>query len=409
MPVPPSRMHIRSTTRAAYQALPARAPALEPDSVHDDVDAFFTSLGRELSRLRAESGLGLGRLEDAAALLRVYRDLRGSLPLDERVVPVTAQLDRLLATQRDPAPPDPEPARDEPAAPASTSGPLAILYGPHAPGAAERAYAAVRPNLGDEPPVAVLPLTSVLPAPGNDLLVYGAATTSCTATDVQGDLEDHLTAAEESAVDLATDVSGVAVAAAEFHLACGAAPVAPEVVARLLAARAVARWVAGEPEAAGRLWREAFLVDPDRAVDGSLSPTVTALQLGAKSRAAEEPVRGRIDLALPTGWAAWVDGTAIDTDHADVPKGRRVVRLVGLDGEAAGAIVTVAGGHALVTTSLGLREAVESATTPEPVLRWLAGPVEEAAKREGAAAALVVGLAGDSPLVRRYEGGAGWS
>ena len=353
--------------------------------------------------VRALALKGLGRLEDAAALLRAYKDLRGTLPADERVAPAMAELERLLAAQRDAAPADPQPSASTP-----TTGPLVLFYAPDRPGAAEDAFAAAGPFLGDAPPVAVLPLRTILPAPGEGLLTYGAPATHCGAADVQGEIEEHLAAAELAAVELDPTASDTAAAAAELHIACAGSPLGrPEVVARLLAARAAARWVAGEPEVAGRLWGEAFNVDPERAVDASLSPTATALQLSAKSRVGQEPLRGRIDFVLPTGWGAWVDGRAVDGEVAVVARGRRLVRVLGPDGGAAGAIVTVAERAVLAATAVGLLQAAESPAPSEPVLRWLTAPVGESVRQAGAVAGLVVNLEAEPPSVRRFEG-ASW-
>lgn len=350
--------------------------------------------------VRALALRGLGRLEDASALLRAYKDLRGALPADDRVAPAIEELERLLAAQREPAP-----ANAAPSIPTSTTGPLVLLYSPDRPGAAEDAFAAASPFLGDGAPLAVLPLKTILPAPAQDLLIYGAPVTHCTRADVHGELEAHLAAAELAAVELDPAASDGATAAAELHLACGASPVGPVVVARLLAARARARWVAGEPERAGRLWEQAFRIHPDRGVDASLSPTATALQLAAKSQVDREPVRGRIDLVLQSGWGAWIDGRAVEGDVAVVARGRRLVRVLGPNGEAAGAIITVAEGAVLAATAPGLALAAESPAPPESVLRWLTAPIDEAVRREGAVAGLVVNLEADPAAVRRFEGG----
>ena len=349
--------------------------------------------------VRALALKGLGRLEDAAGLLRAYRDLRGTLPLDERVAPAMAELERLIAADRDPDPADAPPATDDP------GGPLALLYGPERPGAAEDAWAAAAPFMGNAPPVAVIPIRSALPAPGEGLLTYGASSTTCPPTLPEGDLDEHLGRAERANEELETADADTALAAAELHLVCGAAPSGLDAVARLLAAQATARWFAGEPEVATRLWREVFLSDPERPVDSTLAPTATALQLTAKTRAADEVVRGQLDFALPPGWSAWVDGHAVEDAHIDLPRGRRLVRVIGPDGQAEGAIVTVAEGPVLVTTAEGLRAAVDSPSTPSAVLRAIAPPVEEAARREGAGGAVVVNLAADPIVVRRVQDG----
>jgi len=353
--------------------------------------------------VRALALKGLGRLEDAAALLRAYKDLRGTLPADERVAPALIELERLLAAQSGPAGAHPPPSVSvEPAA-----GPVILFYAPDRPSAAEDAWAAANPFLGDAPPVAVLPLKTILPAPGEGLLTFGAPATHCSGGDLQGELEEQLAAAELAAEEMDPEASDAATANAELHLACGGTPVGPAVVARLLAARAAGRWVAGEPEVAGRLWSQAFTIEPERAVDASLSPTATALQLSAKSRADQEPVRGRIDFVLPAGWGAWIDGRAVEVPVAAVPRGRRLVRVMGPNGEAAGAVLTVAEGTVLATTADGLLRAAESPAPGDVVLRWLTAPIEDFVGRNGAVAGLVVNLEAEPASVRRFEAG-GW-
>lgn len=392
-----------SSEEEAQRQLELAEQDLDDDNYERAATAAASALRLDPGRLdalvvRALALRGLGRLEDAAGLLRAYRDLRGSLPHDERVGPAMADLERLLAAQREPAAPEPPPT------PGKASGPLALLYGPERPGAAEDAWAAAGPFLGDAPPVAVIPLRSVLPAPGQGLLAYGATSTACPAALPEGTAEEHIAAATKAVVELEVEAADIAIAAAELHLACGTAPAGPDQVARLLAVQAAARWFAGEPERATGLWQQVFVTDPQREVDASIAPTATALQLTAKTRAADEPVRGQLDLALPAGWAAWVDGRAVDADHVVVPRGRRLVRVLDRDGEAWGTIVTVAEGQALVATAEGLREAIESPAPPAAILRALAPPVEDAARREGATGALVVNLL-DPVVVHRVEGG----
>ena len=349
--------------------------------------------------VRALALKGLGRLDDAVGLLRAYRDLRGTLPLDERVAPALAELERLMVVEREPDPvDDPQPVE-------TPTGPVALLYGPEQPGAAEDAWAAAGPFLGGVPPVAVIPIRSALPAPGEGLLTFGASSSGCQAALPEGELEELLEKAERANEELEIETADSAVAAAELHLACGSTPAGADVVARLLAARAATRWFAGEPEVATRLWRQVFQVAPDRPVDSTLAPTATAMQLTAKTRAGEEAVQGRVDFALPAGWSAWVDGAAVEAGHAEVPRGRRLVRVIGPGGEGDGAVVTVAEGPVLVATAEGLREAVETTATPAPVLRALAPPIEEAARREGGEGAVVVNLATDPVVVRRVQDG----
>lgn len=349
--------------------------------------------------VRALALKGLGRLEDAVSLLRAYRDLRGTLPLDERVAPALAELERLLAAAREPPPVDPAPP-DE-----ASSGPVALLYGPDGPGAAEDAWTAAQPYLGDAPPVAVIPVRSALPAPGEGLITFGASSSPCPPSLPDGDLDELLDSAERANVELDPETADAAVAAAELHLVCGSTPAGPDTVARLLAAAASTRWFAGEPEVATRLWRQVFQVDPDRPVDSTLAPTATALQLTAKTRAADAVMEGRLDFALPTGWSAWVDGVAIAESPVELPRGRRLVRVLGPDGQGDGAVITIAEGPVLVTTAEGIRGAVEGPTPSDAVLRAVAPGLEEAARREGADGAVVVNLSSDPAAVSRVQGG----
>lgn len=53
--------------------------------------------------VRALALEGLGKTQDAAGLLRAYRDLRGSLPLDERVEPALARLEEPAEPPEDPS------------------------------------------------------------------------------------------------------------------------------------------------------------------------------------------------------------------------------------------------------------------------------------------------------------------
>ena len=347
---------------------------------------------------RALALKGMGQLEDARALLRAYTDLRGTLPVDDRVAPALAELDRMLAANAV------EPAEDPGLPPpVERAGPVALLHTPDRPGAAEDAWAAAAPFLADTPPVAVLPLRTVLPAPGDSLLVFGASSTACPASLPAGGIEEQLLAAEAAAADFDAAAADIAIATAELHSACGDEPAGPEVIARLVAAQAASHWFTGEPELAARLWTTAFRLDPTRPVESSLAPTATAMQLGAKQRAGSEPVRGRVDFELEEGWSAWVDGRAVDNEGVLVPRGRRIVRVVGPEGESKGVIVAVADASVLVTTAVALTTAVGAEPVPPPVLSWLAALVEEAAQREGAVAAIVVNLNADPAVVRRVQ------
>ena len=340
---------------------------------------------------------GLGRLDDAAALLRAYRDLRGTLPLDERVEPALQEIAQFLVVDRQAAE-QPEP---EPEAPATLDGPVAVVYGPEDDErAAERAYAAARPFLGDEPASSILPLAMLLPR-GADLVVLGAST-PCTDVPLEGALEEHLGDAEAAVTELEPEAADQAAGAAEMHLACGEASVQLWHVAQLLAVRAATRWVAGEPEGASRLWQELFALQPDRVVDSSLAPAAQALQLDAKMRAAEEPAQADLQLVVPEGWMLQVDGR--ERAAGAVPAGRRVVHLVGPEGQRVGAVVELERGEAAtVATAQGLRQAAQEPQPDGAVLRWLADELAPLLEQD-AQAVLLVNLAADPPLVRHFDG-----
>ncbi len=343
---------------------------------------------------------GLGRLEDAGALLRAYRDLRGTLPLDERVEPALADIAQLLAAGHLPvAEPKPEVTQD---APTTLAGPVAVVYGPDDDErAAEHAYAAARPFLGGEPASSILPLDTLLPR-GDDLVGLGATTTACADLQLDGVLDEHLATAEAAVTELEPEAADQAAAAAELHLACGDARVAPEQVGRLLAARAAARWVAGEPEAAARLWQELYSLQPDRLVDSTLSPTAQALQLDAKLRATEEPAAAELRLLLAEGWVTQVDGRAYTGGPAAA--GRRIVRLTGPDGQQLGAVLDLTRANtATVGAAQALRQAAQDPHPDGAVFRWLAGYLAPLLA-QGAEGVLLVNLSTDPPVVRHFDG-----
>jgi len=277
-----------------------------------------------------------------------------------------------------------------------------VVFGPDGDEhAAERAYAAARPFLGDEPAISILPLDTLLPR-GDDLVVLGAPGTPCTGAQLEGALEEHLVAAEAAVTELEPEAAGQAAEAAELLLACGAGTVEPGQVSRLLAVRATARWIAGEPEGASRLWHELFALQPDRIVDSSISPTAQALQLDAKLRAGEEPVLADFQPLLPEGWELQVDGRA--HEGGPVPAGRRIVRLTGPNDEQIGAVLGLSREDgAAVGTARALRQAAQEPQPAGAVLRWLAGHLTPLLE-QGAEGVLVVNLATDPPLVRHFDG-----
>ena len=375
-------------------------------------DNFERAAASAASALRLDPGLydalvvralalkGLGRLEDAAGLLRAYRDLRGSLTLDPRVEPALAEIERLRAA---PAAADTGP-KEEVVTEAPT-GPLAVFYGPGTdPSASERAYTAARPFLGGQPAASILTLDSVMPT-GHGVITVGSESLSCTGVLLDGTLEGQLEAAQAAAYELEPELAAKAAEAAELHLACGAGPVERSSLARLLSARAVGHWFAGEPEVASRLWREMFTVGPSQPADRTLPPSAQAFQLDAKARAAEAPVLGTVQTALPDGWTVWIDGSLVGDGDVRVAAGRRILRLVGPEGAGGGTVLAVgANATVLVGTPQGLLEEILAARPNPQALEWLGGLLEPLVSQQGAAAALVVNLDTDPPTVRRFDG-----
>ena len=381
----------------------------EADLTTDDFERAAASAA---SALRLDPGLhgalvvralalkGLGRLEDAGALLRAYRDLRGSLALDARVEPALAEIERLRA-----APLAADTVIKEEVPTETPTGPLAVFYGPASDqSASERAYNAARPFLGGMPAASILTLDSVMPQ-GNGVIAVGSESLSCAGVLLDGTLEGQLQAAQSAAYDLEPEAAAKAAQAAELHLACGEGPVERASLAKLLAARAVGHWFSGEPEVASRLWHEMFSVDPEQSADSTLPPSAQAFQLDAKARAAEAPLLGTVQTALPEGWTAWVDGTALTTAEVRVAAGRRILRLVGPEGAGAGTVLAVGtDATILVGTPQGLQEDVLAAEPNPQALEWLAAFLAPQVSQQGAAAALVVNLDTDPPTVRRFDG-----
>jgi hypothetical protein len=88
-----------------------------------------------------------------------------------------------------------------------------------------------------------------------------------------------------------------------------------------------------------------------------------------------------------------------------VPAGRRIVRLVGPEGESVGTVLPLSAGRTvLVGTPQGFKEAV-FASAPNPLaLEWVGQLLEPVVSQQGGAAALVVDLGADPPMVRRFDG-----
>lgn len=343
---------------------------------------------------------GLGRVDDAGALLRAYRDLRGSLPLDARVEPALAAIEAAERADDGGRPPSVSQAPTE----ELPAGPLVVVYGPASDVAAsEAAYSAARPFLGGQPAAAALPLSAAVPR-SEGLLVLGADLTSCDGVGLTGDLESHLADAEAELIGLEPLAALEALTAAELHLACGVGSVERTAVSRLVAGRAVAYWVSGEPERARATWVELFVLEPERAIDGELDPTAQALQLDAKVTAMERPPVTTVDLRLPEGWTAEVDGVPTSGQAAELPRGRRVLRLTTDGGQVLGGVIDLEGDEpVLLGPTPEVLAAVYEPSPPAAVLKYVAGHLLELADREGAVSALLVAVVEPAPVVRRFD------
>ena len=341
---------------------------------------------------------GLGRLEDAASLLRTYRDLRGPLPVDERVEPALAEIARLLAPGAATLEPE-EPAEE---APGVIDGPVTVVFTPEGdPRASEQAYEASLPFLGGAPATSIQGLSALLPKE-DGLAVLGAPSTPCAGEVRERTPDALLTSAESAVVDRDAVRAAEAASAAERVLACGPLPVEPQAVGRLLAVRALSAWMSGEPEGASRLWAELFALQPERLVDETLSPAAQAMQLDAKLRARKQVGRGELSFVLPAGWTVTLDGRG----HAGggAPPGRRIVRVAGPQGESMGVVVELRPGGAVTVATVGtLAEAVREPRPDRTSLRWLATQLAPTLA-QGARGVLLVHLDTDPPAVRHFDG-----
>jgi len=342
----------------------------------------------------------LGDLEDAAALLRAYKVLRGKLPLDERVEPALAEIERQLGgdDEEPEAPPSPDAVTTDP-----VEGPFAVLYGPEGDEkAAEQAYMVAEPYLGGEAAVAVLSLASVLPR-DTSLVLGGVEAIPCDGDLPDGDVAGQLDAAAVAVTELAPDTAFEAADQAELLLACGAEQAQPGDVAQLLAVRAQAHWVAGEPEGATRLWKELFTLDAERTIDASLPPSAQALQLDAKSRA--RSASGDVEFVglAPKEWSIWIDGVEVGGEAPLLP-GRRVLRLEGPETSHGAVLDVQQGQQVLAGTADALYESLFTSRPPGPVLAWAGGLVGPAIEQQGANAAVMVNLGTKPATVRLFDG-----
>ena len=323
----------------------------------------------------------LGQLQDADNLLRTYLDLRGTLPVDERVPPALIDIGRQL---------DPSGGADR----------VLLLYGPG--GGAEEAASALdagRRFLRGATPTSVDPLSGLIGGPGRQMELHGAEWTSCFAPADGRDI-DSLLAHAEAAEASVEALSILDTATAE--LTCGGGG-ARDVAARLISTRAGILWRAGRIDEASSAWTELLQLAPAWRADPLLGPGAEAAFSGARA-AASEATPAAVASVLPEGWSLRVDGEEVD-GAVEVPAGARSLRIVGPDGAVAGYFAELAAGRPVVVGTTGqLRDAALSAATPQPVLDLLAVRLDEAMARDRIGAVLLIGL-GDRPVVRRYEDG----
>ena len=343
----------------------------------------------------------LGQLDDAAALLRAYRDMRGGLPVDARVEPALAQIEQLQSGKPDRAGrrPKPGPTRRPPAESADA---IAVLFSPdEGQSTGKRAYAAARPFLDKKPTTTVLPLDSILPR-DNAGVVLGAEASTCGEVTVPGWPAGFLAAAETAIGERDAEAARAAARNAELAIACGDQDMDPSELGRLLSLRAMTGWISGDEEQASRIWRQLFALQPDYPIEEFVPPTARALQLEARQRAAEAPALVELTVLLPDGWLALAHGGPYG--GGGLPAGRRVLRLVGPDGARIGLVVELkSGSSATVSTVEYLKQAARGPGADQVGLTWLSdrlAPLME----QGAAGVLLVDLSPTTPHLRSFDG-----
>ncbi len=320
----------------------------------------------------------LGRLEDAENLLRTYLDLRGSLPVDERVPAALMDLEGQLES-------------------AGGGDRVLLLFGPGGGDGAEAALEAGRRFLRGATPAGATPLQDLVRGAARGVEVHGATSTPCLAPAERRTPADLAVIAAETAEPeqaLALLEPGLAI------VACGAGGTRDD-VARLLATRASLLWRAGRVDEAQATWTELLQLAPAWRADPLLDADGEAAFSAARAAAAQAE---RVQLAsvVHEGWRVLVDGSPV-VGVAELPAGTRSVRIEAPDGTVAGALVELRAGRPVVVgTADQLVAAALDWDAPGPALALFSSRLDEVMARDRIDAALLVGLF-DRPVVRRYE------
>ena len=308
---------------------------------------------------------GLGRLDEARSLLKAYKDLRGTLALDERVAPALVRLDGALSGA---------PASAVEAGP-SAGGPAMLLLSGGIDD--QQGYRIAKPHLGGEPPVAVLALKDLPGPPG--LVVVGVAAEPCTSA--AAETAPLVAAARTSLLDLDLAAAASRVEAARQALACGVRE--PGDVEAWLRVAADVAFAGNDPTEAGRLWVSLFAGFRRAGIDGDLDPRAKAAQLAAYDEASgQEPVA--LALHLPAEAALMIDGAE---PGGTVAPGVRFVSVVGA--QAGGFVLDVDGPVAIGSSSMLRTAAVEDGASPV-LMAWLAASAGPALRGFDAERALIV-------------------
>ena len=278
--------------------------------------------------------------------------------------------------------------------------PVVVLYTPaDVDDAAEQAYEAALPFLGQAPARALLPLETALPetAPGE---LVGWTVVACPA-DEGAPFEELVARAEDETTMVELEAARATVAEAEMALACGQA--SPLLAGRLAATRALIAWMDGERDQAGRAWRELYALQPGRSADAELPPDAQAAQLAAKTAVAQAPPGGLVHWLLEEGWTVSVDG--LPAGDEPLLAGRRIVRLDGPEGALGGVVEVQPGTSSLVGSGQAIDRLVAEGQLDEALVGWLASALAPALETEGVDVALVVDLTKEPAAVWRVKEG----
>ena len=312
---------------------------------------------------------GLGRLDEARSLLKVYADLRGTLALDARVAPALIRLDGAVSGAPS-APVERGPAAGGPA--------LLLLAGGVDD---QQGYRIAKPHLGAGPPVAVLRLEQL---PGQlGLIVVGAEAERCTAG--QSDTAPLIAAAQTALVNLDLAAAEAAADAARQALACGVKT--PDEVEQWLRVAGDVALAQGDAAKATDLWVSLFTGFRRAGIGSDLDPRAKASQLGAYDAASSQEAVS-LALHLPAG-------TSLKVDGAD-PGGTlaRGLRFVSVEGADPGGFVLDVSGPVLIGSSALLRAAAVEDGASLVLTAWLAASAMPA----------LSGFAADRALIVRPDG-----